>query len=324
MTTEAEVLAIIAQAQAIANDKQQAADGYADQAISASYGFSYGDPGSLPALVTSIAPDEYPVPTDESPGADISIFNTIKDQLIALAALQIANFLSTYFPNSCVYSTAEDWICNTIQYGGTGMTSTVEDAIWQRDRDRLSKEATRLESQVVDQWASRGFGLPAGQATAQALAIRQDYYDKVAEASRNVAIKQAEIEIENIRFAVSEALKYRIAAMNAAIDYIKGVILGASEIAYKLALDRDGQKAALISAAASYYNARTSARKLALDKATSEYQGKIQIQSQELASGPAYNQARVQAALGAATVAGQQAAAALSSINAIAQVTSSA
>jgi hypothetical protein len=55
--------------------------------------------------------------------------------------------------------------------------------------------------------------------------VQQDAANKNSSHARDVAIKQVEIEIENIRFAITTAVNARLASINAAIEYWKAYLL---------------------------------------------------------------------------------------------------
>lgn len=92
--------------------------------------------------------------------------------------------------------------------GGTGIAADVERAIWERDRERLDATSRKAVDDAANDWASRGFPLPPGMLIAAVRDVRRDNAVAVAGASREVAIKQADLEQSNMRFAVETAIKY--------------------------------------------------------------------------------------------------------------------
>lgn len=84
----------------------------------------------------------------------------------------------------------------------TGLPDTIWSQIWAKGRGRERRTANAaMEAAMVD-WSSRGFTLPSGIIDAK----RQVQHLKTQEAentlSREIAIKRAEMEVENIRFAM--------------------------------------------------------------------------------------------------------------------------
>jgi len=83
--------------------------------------------------------------------------------------------------------------------GGTGLPEDVEQAIWDRARSRETQTALANEADVLRTSDALGFPMPPGVVAAQLRMAQQDYYDKLSTLSRDVAIKQAELEQENMK-----------------------------------------------------------------------------------------------------------------------------
>lgn len=92
--------------------------------------------------------------------------------------------------------------------GGTGLTPTVERAIWERGRTKVDAAAVKFTREAMSTFASRGFPLPPGVLNAQLIAAYDEALLKTNELARDVAIKQAELEQVNRQFAVQQGLQY--------------------------------------------------------------------------------------------------------------------
>lgn len=90
--------------------------------------------------------------------------------------------------------------------GGTGLPAALEDAVWERDRARVLKEAERVKNTTINSMASRGFPLPPGALVSMLEMTEADSQDKISQQSRDVAIKQIETFIENIKAAAALAV----------------------------------------------------------------------------------------------------------------------
>jgi len=90
--------------------------------------------------------------------------------------------------------------------GGTGLPPAVEDALFSRVRERDSAETNRAVQDAVDTWASRGYSMPPGMLTKAASVIREQGRLKAAETNREVFVQAAQMEIENLRFAVTQGM----------------------------------------------------------------------------------------------------------------------
>lgn len=325
MATSAEVQAltdtIISNAIAVSNARSKEMRTYTDSAMSSAVAIV--TPGNI-SFDQVDEPDEFPVPESGSEGSDISLFHAIKDHLIELATERISSFLTTHFPNLPLYSEADDWIIGVIEgtRSGTGLSAGVVSQIWDRDRNRLEVSRQEQRDSAISEWAARGFSVPAGVLQERLDRIEQLHSDQLSSASRDIAIKEAEIQVENMRLAIQQAMSFRISAIGTAVDYIRAVMLGAAEIGAKLALDQDSKRAALISASAAYYNAKINAREITLRRALALYEGQLKQDNVFVSIQPELANARARAAVGAAKSAGDQAAAALSALNAIGQLAS--
>lgn len=92
--------------------------------------------------------------------------------------------------------------------GGTGLAPAVELAIWERGAGREDTAADREIATATDEWARRGYDMPPGALNAQVLALLDAKQRKSAELSREVMVKQAELEQTNRQFAVDKGIGY--------------------------------------------------------------------------------------------------------------------
>lgn len=263
MSAEQLVEDIIDRAITIGTEKSEKADSYASAAVSAASGgvslnyqpFAF-TPGNVEPVVN--------IPMNAT-GVDGALYDSTYNKIIVDLSDKFADFFSTYFPNECNYlAAAQEWLCKVLTEGGSGIKPHVEDQIWQRERSRTLSEVHRASEEVLSLFASRGFPVPPGAALHQINTLQVEAQNKIAEASRDRAIKAAEMEIENIRFAVTNALDYRVKGIEAAAAYIKTLALG-PEIAMRLATSAADAQAKLIGAASSYYNARIRLEEIRLD-----------------------------------------------------------
>lgn len=91
--------------------------------------------------------------------------------------------------------------------GGTGLSPVVEQEIWDRARDRETQIALAKEQEVLRQNEALGFALPSGVLAGQLADARREYHDKLSTLSRDIAIKQADLEQSNVQNAISAALQ---------------------------------------------------------------------------------------------------------------------
>lgn len=91
--------------------------------------------------------------------------------------------------------------------GGTGVPPAVEQALWDRARSRETQIALAGEAEIMRTSEAMGFHLPSGVLAAQMREGQKTYYDKLSGLSRDIAIKQAEMEQENIKQTISQGIE---------------------------------------------------------------------------------------------------------------------
>lgn len=91
--------------------------------------------------------------------------------------------------------------------GGTGLPAAVEQAIWDRARSRETQIALADEAEVMRASEALGFQLPSGVLAAQLREAQKSYYDKLSSLSRDVAIKQAELEQANLKETIDAGMR---------------------------------------------------------------------------------------------------------------------
>ncbi|MBA4395175.1 MAG: hypothetical protein C0407_16620, partial [Desulfobacca sp.] len=86
--------------------------------------------------------------------------------------------------------------------GGTGLPEAVETAIFNRDQERALLALDEAKARVADDWAKRGFSLPNGLLVESMNNLETEFVNKRLEVSRDISIKQAELEQTNINTAI--------------------------------------------------------------------------------------------------------------------------
>lgn len=135
--------------------------------------------------------------------------------------------------------------------GGTGIPAAVERAIMERGVDRDLILVDRAVSEAYDEFSARGFTAPPGSLASRVDAIRQEALLKAQGTNREVIIKAAEWEIENIRFAVQQG----IACENLLIN----MFLNMAQRMFEAARYRIESEIAVYNAQIAIFNARQQA-----------------------------------------------------------------
>lgn len=303
---------IISNALTTANDYSTQAGDAADDLISVSAGFYLEPPSSSAGFtVTAVEPD---IPT----AADSTLTYEVQlEKLIKLLSDELAGFFATYYPlANDAFDEATAWLVNTITNGGTGINQDVWDQAWQRGRENIIADGRRVYNQIVTGYSAKGIMMPAGSMLKK---IEESMYDQTGKtsalATSNV-MKQMEIEVETIKFAIGKALESRTMAMNAAADYIRAVATTPDAAARFAGLNTDVQ-AKMMDAASNFYRARMGRDELVLQSKLAEMNTTVDIYKHRRENATDNDRVKVQALSSAADVFARTASAALSSLNSI-------
>lgn len=315
------ISSIISQAQATATQKQAQADTYAQQAMYAATGVGLSTPPTLGFQSNIVEPNVF-IP-NTAVGVDQGLYGTTYTQVYNLLTGEFTNFFAKYFPltdNSDLVA-AEAWMTKALTVGGTGLPAYVEAQIYDRERSRIIREAARRQDEAANTWAARRYPVPPGALLYQVNAIGQEMNKALADQGRGIAIKQAELEIENIRYAIEHVLSFRVGAIQAAGEYLKEMAM-IPQISSQLAIAAIDAQAKMISAASQYYNARIAVDTLKFTIAKADTDYKMAGQQLDVPSFTQRSGHMAQTATAAAQAAGYMAAAALNALHSQANLSS--
>jgi len=124
----------------------------------------------------------------------------------------------------------------TMLLGGTGLPPEIEQAIWDRGRAREDVIAKKATQEAYEEFASRGFALPTGALAGRVAEVWQKNREAGSTFSRDVAIKQAELEVENLRFAVKTGMELESQMMTYSGQYAARA-LEAAKTTVQVAID---------------------------------------------------------------------------------------
>jgi hypothetical protein len=118
----------------------------------------------------------------------------------------------------------------------TGLEAVVEEAIWNRMRDREQRSAAQGVSDVVRQFAVRGFSRPPGAVAVALQRAMQVLNDNTVTASREIAVQQAQLEQTNRQFAFNTALSVE-STLIGYTSQIAGRALDAAKFAAQIGIE---------------------------------------------------------------------------------------
>lgn len=195
---------------------------------------------------------------DTSASDVLTTFTTKYLELVALLADKFTAFRTTYFPDEATtFGLAEDWVQAAINNPDYAIPPSVAAQLLTDDKNRAYAEAAVATDAVLATFAARRFPLPPGAAAGAALQINQKAQDVIADSGRKLMLAS----IEQMKFAIDKAMAMRQEAMNSAIAYIQALASGPAMASQVVGTGYDAQSK-MVSAAASYYGARTDAARV--------------------------------------------------------------
>ena len=222
------------------------------------------DPGQAPAVIEPVLPSR---PTESIPAAptlseialpDAPVFQT--PQFNGVMPIDtVTDPVSSFVYAEPVYSSAmldeiKATLLDLLQNGGTGLNADVEEAIWDRARDRKALINERSYSEAEEYFASRGWVLPPGALAGrlQEALAEQTRADEAL--NQEIAIKQAELAYQATQAAITAGIQLEGALLSHA-DQVAARALEAAKYVQEAAI-------ALFNAAVARYNARLEAYKV--------------------------------------------------------------
>lgn len=280
-------------------------------------------PQLVPVILDkSYLPPAIPPFPSMDPNNGQAIYDAALAQLMAEIQDGFNYIVDNFFPNPQYAQDALDWCDRAIVQGGTGISTTQEQALWQRGRARVLADSARAEDDAMSSWANRRFPLPPGALVGAVQDIRLDAGRKLAEQSRDISVKSFDAEQENVRFAVKTLLDQRQAALQAAIDYGRTLMLAPST-AMQLATGLTGLQNEYLRSLVAYYGAEVAAAEPLVRLAITDATLKLQAEQANLTAQSASQDQKVKAALAAMQVVATQASAGINAIGGRASISGS-
>lgn len=213
-------------------------DGFTDTMEALDYGvkpvLDFGTKPTVPAVATVTVPDAPTLTTVALPSLltlTTPTFAGVDLHVAFLTNLETVPTLSLVAPTPFSYALGADYastLLTTVKAkllerltGGSGIDTAVEQAIWDRARTRETQIGAANEADVARQSEALGWHLPAGVTAAQLRAAQQDTFDKLSTLSRDVAIKQADLEQANMKDTIASVMALESKLLDRALELEK-------------------------------------------------------------------------------------------------------
>ena len=169
-----------------------------------------------------------PTNTTEAPtdlqGSFDAAYRNAAPSTIAMLEGQVDAMLAKYNPKFHEQMAAIESQLEVFLQGGTGFTPAVENAIYERARAKSNAEGRRVRDTAYTEAARMGFSMPTGALLSAVQVARQAASDNNAQAGREIVIKQAELEQQNLQFAVTQSTNLRQIMVSASLNYHQNLI----------------------------------------------------------------------------------------------------
>lgn len=104
-------------------------------------------------------------------------------------------------------------LLDQLQNGGYGIETSDETSLWNRARDREVQQANTEIEEIRRTNAAMSFQMPQGALFAAMEKARQSMMEKVSGLNRDIALKRADMYVENRRFTITEVQAYEARAI---------------------------------------------------------------------------------------------------------------
>ncbi|WP_158892388.1 MULTISPECIES: hypothetical protein [unclassified Pseudomonas] len=225
--------------------------------------------------------------TLEAPPSFSELFGVAQaDSDITALNSQVQAWLDSQFPNisSTLAGIPEDWIAGIV--AGTrpfGIDSTVFDLVWQQARDRAARTVDSDRRTLEANCSKRGFSLPDGTLVAALLESEQRGQAAVLDVNREQTIKDADIKLELLKFAVQQAAQLRLGILSASADMFR-----AYYALYNTDIERDRARASAygsyMGAMSSYWNVELGIEQVRLRAAEARADNSVAINRNRVAN----------------------------------------
>jgi hypothetical protein len=167
---------------------------------------------------------------------------------------------------------------STMLAGGTGIPDAIWNMIWDRARAALYEQRDAAIEEATERWAARGFSVPGGALNKQIERAIRAFNNASAEQLRETAIKQAEMEVQNLQFAVQQGIALESQLMDLYNQQI-GRILDAAKTKFQIAIDLYQARVQRYNIEAQVYSAKAQVHKTLIEAELSkleEYKARLE------------------------------------------------
>lgn len=154
---------------------------------------------STPTMATIAAPAEISIAIPDTPSINFNDFTITAPTDITLTPKAYEFSVSNIdIEGDSLYQAIRSRLIDNVRYGGTGLLPSIENDIFNRDLERNEQQLSDSVDKTIATWSKTGFTLPDGMLAHSIAELQKEYENKRLDRSREIAIKQAELEQANI------------------------------------------------------------------------------------------------------------------------------
>lgn len=205
-----------------------------------------------PTLSFPVVPEFGVLTLPEPPSIQIPSFGAVSpDDDLTAPSNQFAFYEQAY--SSTLLDAVKLKLLTDIEEGGYGIDTADEVSLWERARAREYDLATAQIAEIRSTGAIRGFELPPGDLNVAIQVAHQDLQNKVSTLNRDIALKRADLYVDNRKFTIQQARELEQILINYHNSLMERTLNAA-----KAALDAE---ISVFNALVARYNARLDAYK---------------------------------------------------------------
>lgn len=169
--------------------------------------FKSPDIPARPTFTLPATPTFNPLSVPEVPALDLPIFTASEPIDTVSAPTYTFNWSESDYSSQLLDALKAELLYD-IQNGGYGIEVVDERRLWERVRERELANATAKMAELTRIVEGRGLSLPSGAYFAMLGDAQQELIDKNAQASREIAIKKADLYVQNRQFTIQQSQQY--------------------------------------------------------------------------------------------------------------------
>lgn len=171
-----------------------------------------------------VAPDDDIPALGDVSAAFVSAYREQAPAMMTAVESKLDGFMSKYNPQYHSQLAKIEGQLSKYLDGGSALKPAIENAYYERSRDKLSSEYLRNLNAADADAARRGFTLPPGALNAARLQLRRDAGDNLARSAIEIATSQAQMEQQNLQFAITTSSQMRTSFLQIGLGHQSAMI----------------------------------------------------------------------------------------------------